>query len=214
MMKKLLFLLFILISVYFFSITQSTAQPNANLFDDLFDNQWHGLFLGATVGYGVTQPGFSIAADKFNEDDKFDNSNSRGTSGSISWRLGYAVSEKTGFYVTSPLLSVQPAVGILRFSSKYPQIYYNVLLGYARTAAYSRITDLNFDRYIITAADTRADKWTLKIGGGTEFRRHYAFELTAGFTRTTIPNAYWETTFRNVHLNELSLFVSFSYWQY
>lgn len=93
-MKKSLFLFLILIFVYLFSITQSRAQPNTNPLDDLFDNQRHGLFLGATVGYGVTQSGLSIAVDRFNEDDKFDNSNSRGTSGSISWRIGYAVSER------------------------------------------------------------------------------------------------------------------------
>ncbi len=89
-----------------------------------------------------------------------------------------------------------------------------MLLGYARTAASSRIIDRNFDRYIVTVPNRQADTWTLKIGIGSEFRRHYAFELTAGFTRTTIPNAYLDTDFRNVHLNDLSLFVSFSYWQY
>ncbi len=213
-MKKSLFLLFVIFSVYVFSISQSPAQQNTNLFDDLIDNKRHGLFLGATLGYGVTQSGLSIAVNKFNEDDKFDNSNSRGTSGSIAWRIGYAFSEKTGFYITSPPLSLQPAIGMIRFSNENPDIYFNMLLGYARTAASERIIDVNFDRYVITVPNRLADTWTLNIGIGKEFRRHYAFELTAGFTRTTIPNAYLDTYFRNVYLNDLSLFVSFSYWQY
>lgn len=213
-MKKLRFLLLVSTGVYLFFVTQSPAQQNTNPLDDLFDNRWRGLFLGATVGYGVTQSGLSTAADKFNEDDKFDNSNSRNTSGSVAWRIGYAVSEKMGFYITSPPLSVQLAIGILRFSDEYPDIYYNGLIGYARTAAASRVIDANFDPYIITVPNTRADTWTLKIGIGKEFRRHYAFELTAGFSRTTISKAYWDSGFRNAHLNELSLFASFNYWLY
>ena len=213
-MKKSLFLLFVSTCVCLFFVTQSPAQQNTNLLDELFDNRWRGLFLGGTVGYGVTQYGLSVSTDKFNEGDKFENANNRSTSGGIRWRLGYATSEKMGFYITSPLLSIQPALGILRFSNEDPDLYYNVLLGYARTAASPRITDANFDQYIIHTGATQADTWTLNLGVGKEFRPHYAVELTAGFTRTTIPNAYWDSTFRNVHVNGLSLFAAFSYWLY
>ena len=215
-MKKSLFLLFVSTSVYLFSITQSPAQSNTSLSSDLSDNRWQGFFLGGTIGYGVTQWGLSVSADEFNEDDKFENLNNRSTSGNIRWRLGYAVSEKMGFYIASPLL--QPALGILRFSDEDPDFYYNALLGYARIPALPRITGTNFDQYFNYIDVTQSDTWTLNLGVGKKFRRHYAIELTAGFTRTTIPNAYpnayWDSTFRSVHLNGLSLFASFSYWLY
>ena len=54
--------------------TQTPAQQNTNPLDDLLDNRWRGLFLGGTFRYGITQSGLSILADRFNEDDKFDNS--------------------------------------------------------------------------------------------------------------------------------------------
>ena len=194
--------------------TQTPAQQNTNPLDDLLDKRWRGLFLGGTVRYGITQSGLSVLADRFNEDDKFDNSNSRRMSGSIQWKLGYAVSEDMGFYITSPFLSVQPAFGVLLFSQQYSNAYYTVQLGYTRMAASSRITTANFDQYILTAGNTPADAWTFNLGIGNEFRQHYAFELTAGFSRITIPNAYWDSGFRNVHLNGLSLFASFNYWLY
>ena len=213
-MKKLRFLLLVSIGVYLFSVTQSSAQQNTNPLDDLLDNRWRGLFLGGTVRYGITQSGLSVLADQFNEDDKFDNSNSRNMSGGLQWRLGYAVSADMGFYITSPFLSIQPAFGGLFFSQQYPDIYYTVQLGYTRMTAASRITAANFDQYILTAGNTPADAWTFNVGIGNEVRRHYAFELTVGFSRITIPNAYWDSGFRNVHLNELSLFASFNYWLY
>ncbi len=213
-MKKLFFLLLVSTSVCLFSITQSPAQQNTNPLDDLFDSRWRGLFLGGTVRYGITQAGLSILTDRFNEDDKFDNSNSRNMSGSIQWRLGYAVSEDMGFYITSPFLSIQPAFGVLFSSQQYPDIYYTLQLGYTRMVASSRITAANFDQYILAAGNTPADAWTFNLGIGNEFRRHYALELTAGFSRITIPKAYWDSSFRNVHLNELSLFASFNYWLY
>lgn len=213
-MKKLRFLLLVSTCICIFSVTQSPAQQNTNPLDDLFDNRWHGLFLGGTVRYGITQSGLSVLADRFNEDDKFDNSNSRSMSGSIHWRLGYAVSEDRGFYLTSSLLSV-PAFGVLLSSQRSPNTYYTVELGYRRTAAAPRITAANFDPYrIITTGNTQADAWTLNLGFGNEFRQRYAFELTAGFSRITIPNAYWDSGFRNVHLNGLSLLASFNYWLY
>ena len=213
-MKKLCFLLLVSTGVCLFSVTQSSAQRNTNPLDDLFDNRWRGLFLGGTAKYGVTQSGLSILADRFNEDDKFDNSNSRNASGGIQWRLGYAVSEDMGFYITSPFLSIQPAFGGLFFSQQYPDIYYTVEFGYTRMAAASRITAANFDQYILAGGNTPADAWTFNLGIGNEFRRHYTFELTVGFSRITIPNAYWDSSFHNVHLNGLSLFVSFNYWLY
>ena len=81
-------------------------------------------------------------------------------SGGAQWRLGYAVSEDMGFYITSPFLSIQPAIGGLFFSKRYPNIYYTVQLGYTRMAASSRIKAANFDQYILTAGDTPADTWT------------------------------------------------------
>ena len=213
-MKKLHFLLLISIGLCLFSVTQSQAQQNTNPLDDLFDSRWRGVFLGGTVRYGVTQSGLSVAIDRFNEDDKFENSNSRNLSGGVQWRLGYAVSESMGFYITSPFLSIQPAFGGLFFSQRYPNIYYTVQLGYTRMAASSKIKAANFDQYILTAGDTPADTWTFNLGIGNEFRRRYAFEFAAGFSRITILNAYWDSVFRNVHLNELSFFASFTYWIY
>lgn len=213
-MKKLCFLLLVSTGVCLFSVTQSSAQRNTNPLDDLFDNRWRGLFLGGTAKYGVTQSGLSILADRFNEDDKFDNSNSRYVSGGVQWRLGYAVSEDMRFYITSPFLSIQPAFGVLFSSQQYSDIYYIVQFGYTRMAASSRITAANFGKYILAGGNTPADAWTFNLGIGNEFRRHYAFELTAGFSRITIPNAYWDSSFRNVHLNGISLFASFNYWLY
>lgn len=158
-MRKLFFLLSVSTGVCLFSVTQSPAQQNTNPLDDLFDNRRRGLFLGRTGEYGITQSGLSILADRFNEDDKFDNSNSRSMSGSVQWRLGYAVSENMGFYITSLFLSIQPAFGGLFSSQQYPDIYYTVQLGYTRMAAASRITAANFDQYILT--DGRRDgAWT------------------------------------------------------
>ena len=213
-MKKLFFLLLVSTGVCLFSVTQSPAQQNTNPLDDLFDNRWRGVFLGGSANYGITQSGLSILADRFNEDDKFDNSNSRNMSGGIQWRLGYAVSEDMRFYITSPFLSIQPAFGVLFSSQQYSDIYYTVQLGYTRMAAASRIATANFDQYILAAGNTSADAWTFNLGIGNEFRQHYAFELTAGFSRITIPNAYWDSSFRNVHLNGISLFASFNYWLY
>ena len=68
--EKLCSLLLVSTSIYLLSITQSPAQQNTNPLDDLFDDQWRGLFLGGTVSYGITQSGLSISADRFNEDDK------------------------------------------------------------------------------------------------------------------------------------------------
>ncbi len=213
-MKKLFSLLLVSTTVYLLSITQSPAQQNTNPLDDLFDDQRRGLFLGGTVSYGITQSGLSIFADRFNEDDKFDNSNSRNLSGNVQWRIGYAVSEYMGFYITSPFLSVQPAFGGLFFSRQFPDTFYTVQIGYTRKAPSSRIADANLDQYILTAGNTPADAWSFHLGIGHEFRTHYAFELTAGFSRITIPNGYWDSGFHNVHLNGLSLFASFNYWFY
>ena len=213
-MKKLRLLLLVSISVSLFTVPQSHAQQNTNPFDDLLDSRWRGLFLGGSVRYGVVQSGLSIVADRFNEDDRFDNSNSRNMSVGTQWKVGYAVSEDMGFYITSPFLSLQPTIGGLFFSKQYPSIYYTVELGYARLVASSRITDADFDHYILTAGNTSADAWTFNLGIGNEFRRHFAIEIAAGFRRIIIPNAYWDSFFRNVYLNELSLFVSFNYWLY
>lgn len=210
-MKTLFSLLLVSTSVCLLSITQSTAQQNTNPFDDLFDDRRRGLFLGGTIRYGITQSGLSIASDRFNEDDKFDNSNSRSLSGNVLWRLGYAVSEYMGFYVTSPFLSVQPAFGGIFFSRQYPDTFYTVQIGYTRTAPSSRIQDANFERKILAPGNTPVDAWSLHLGIGQEFRRHYAFELIGGFSRMTIPNAYWDSGFHNVHLNGLSLIASFNY---
>lgn len=213
-MKKLLLLLLVSISVYLLSTTQSPAQQNSNPFDDLFDDRRRGLFFGGTVRYGITQSGLSISADRFNEDDKFDNSNSRSLSGNVQWRIGYAVSEYMGFYISSPFLSVQPAIGGLFFSKQFPNTFYTVQIGYTRTTPSSRIADANFDQYVLTAGNTPADTWSFNLGIGNEFRRHYTFELIAGFSRITIPNAYWDSGFHNLHLNGLSLFASFNYLFY
>lgn len=213
-MKKIFILLLVSTGVWLFFVTQSSAQQNTNPLDDLFDNRWRGLFLAGTVRYGITQSGLSISTDRFNEDDKFDNSNSRSMSGSVKWRLGYAVSESMGIYIASPFLSVQPAFGLLLFSQQHSNIFYTIELGYTRMAASTRITDANFNQYILTAGHTPADAWTFNLGIGNEFRQQYAFELTAGFSRITIPNAFWDSVFRNVHLNGLSLFVSFNYLLY
>ena len=149
----------ILASVLFITTHCNGRSP----FDDLGDQKWEGFLGGGGVCIGST----------FIQ---------------MQWKLGYATSDHTAFYLTSLATHLNPSLGLMRFIPKYPGYYFHAFL---------RVP--------------RVKHWNLGLGGGYEFRPHFMVELTAGYSRFTIPNESEE--FTNAR-NQITLFASVNYLFY
>ena len=216
-MKLHLLFLFCLTLLCQFSATQSLAQ-RSNPFDDLLDGKREGLFAGGGVAYGLTR--FTISnskGDKPNDSDKEELAKLGGTSGQMQWKIGYATSENLAFYVTSFGTNLDPSLGVMMFSQQYPGYYLNALIGYS-----------SFEATLPSFAEAELDgtenysTWNFGAGVGYEFRPHFMVELTAGYSRLTIPSEYETYSLEtgisyedvNVYFNRITLFASFNYLFY
>ena len=137
------------------TVLEATAAGN-NPFRDLGDNQLAGFFLGGGVGYGITRT----------EDGSAHSSSAR-----TQWKVGYAISEQLGFYVTSAFTDIVPEFGVMwfpeqEFGPSKPLYYLQALIGFY---SYEAREDIN----------------TLSLAGGIgyEFRRHFMCEATAGYNQ-------------------------------
>lgn len=191
--------------------TQTPAQQN-NPLEDLLDSKREGLFAGAGVAYGSTRFTVSYSdRDEPSDQVKGRAANLGGTSGRMQWRLGYATSEKWAFYVTSFGTNLDPSLGIMRFSQQYPGYYLNAFVGYSSF-------DVNLSSISGLDESENYSTWNFGAGVGYEFRPHFMVELTAGYSRLTIPSEYEVYSFDyedfNIYFNRITLFASFNYLFY
>ena len=140
--------------VVIFLCTLATAEAANNPLEELFDNQFEGFFMEAGIGYGITS---------------LEGSSDRSTAGETQWKLGYAISEQTGFYVTSIFTDLEVQFGVMHFYNLRQRNYVTVSIGY-----YSHSSEVH-DWGI--GSDTLA----FTFGLGYEFRQHLAVEGTAGY---------------------------------
>ena len=158
------------------------AAAADNPFADLADNKLAGFFAGGGAGYGITRT----------EDGSAHESSAR-----TQWKVGYAISERLGFYVTSILTDVAPEFGVMwfpeqEFGPSKPRYFLQALIGF-----YSY--------------EAREDISTLSLAGGVgyEFRRHFMFEATAGYNQTQI--SQWGAPTK---LNKITFVASVNYLFY
>ncbi len=199
-----------------FSATQSLAQ-RSNPFDDLLDGKREGLFAGGGVAYGLTRFTVSYSdGDELSESQKEELAKLGGTSGRMQWRLGYATSENLAFYVTSFGTNLDPSLGIMMFSQQYQGYYLNALVGYSSFQT-------KLPSFAGLEEDASYSTWNFGAGVGYEFRPHFMLELTAGYSRLTIPSereAYYSIgggisyEDYNLYFNRITLFASFNYLFY
>ena len=91
-----------------------------NPFEDLIDNRFAGFFSGGGIGYGI---------------DRQENGSASSSAALIQWKLGYAISETFGFYVTSIVADVEPKFGFMwfpkqEFGPSKPRYYLLASIGY------------------------------------------------------------------------------------
>ena len=158
------------------------AAAEDNPFGDLVDNRLAGFFLGGGIGYGITRT---------------EDGSSHSSSVRTQWKVGYAISPRLGFYVTSVFTDLAPEFGLMwfpkqEFRRSKPRYYLQALIGFY---SYESRDDIN----------------TLSLAGGIgyEFRRHFMFEATAGYNQTKI--SQWGAPIEN---NEITFVVSVNYLFY
>ena len=201
-----------------FFATQSPAQQNSP-FDDLLDSRRKGLFAGGGVAYGSTQFRASHSAGELRAGDGDALATLGGTSGGLQWRLGYATSENTAFYVTSFAADLAPSLGVLMFSEKYQGYYLNVLVGYSNY----EVPGTTLPNFVQSEEGTSLTTWSFGAGFGYEFRPHFMIEFMAGYSRLTIPDGYydfdwsdgkWHDRSSDLYLDRITFFASFNYMFY
>ena len=139
-------------------VTLAPTRAASNPFEDLFDNRFNGFFSGAGIGYGITQLEGTLGG-----------SSARSTAGQTQWKLGYAISEQTGFYVTSIFTDLELQFGVMYFYEPKQRYYITALAGYSSHS--SEVHDWGIG----------SDTLTLAGGLGYEFRRHFLVEGTGGY---------------------------------
>ena len=163
--------------------TLGNSAAGQNLFEDLVDNKFAGFFFGGGIGYVITSA-----------EDGSPNSSSVITQ----WKVGYAISERFGFYVTSIFTDIAPKFGFMwspkqEFGPSKPRGYLLASIGY-----YGYNKSDSFYRH----------ESTLSTNGGIgyEFRPHFMFEAAIGYDRTDVSGF--------VNPNEITFGVSANYLFY
>ena len=154
--QKLIYMVVIFLCIL---VTLAPAEAQNNPFEDLFDNKFGGFFTGAGIGYGITHL----------EGGSLDGSSARSTAGQTQWKLGYAISEETGFYVTSIFTDLELQFGVMHFYEPQQRYYVTALIGYSSQSAE------------VHQFGVGSDTLTLAGGLGYEFRRHFVVEGTGGY---------------------------------
>ena len=228
-MKLAALMLIVLVAVltcqiYVSDVAEAQGPAGNNPFEDLLDGKREGLFAGGGVGYGTTRFTSSSSIAETSEEVKAAAANLGGVSGWLHWKLGYATSEHLAFYVTSAATNLEPSLGIMMFSQKYPGYYFNGLVGYS-SFNIADPTIFNEDN-LETESNLDLRSWNLGAGFGYEFRPHFMVEFTAGYSRLTIPararrfvdysivGPIYEYEDYTIHFNRITLFAAFNYLFY
>ncbi len=171
------------------TLTEATASDNP--FADLFDGEFGGFFASAGIGYGITQT---------------EGGSSRTTAAQTQAAIGYAISERLGFYVTSILADLEPQLGLIWFPAqaaqgKVPRYYLKALIGYSSHKSEVHQFGVGTN--------------TLSVGGGIgyEFRRHFVVETTVGYSQTELPTSFAQAS-SSANLDQITLVVSVNYLFY
>lgn len=186
--QKLIYTVVIFLCTF---VTLTTATANDNPFADLFDAKFEGFFGSAGIGYGMTQT---------------EGGSSRSTAAQTQAKIGYAISEKLGFYVTSILADLEPQFGLLWFRAQtvqanIPRYYFKALIGYSSHKSEVHQFGVGTN--------------TLSLGGGIgyEFRRHFVVEATLGYSQSELSTSFAQAS-SSVNLDQIALVVSVNYLFY
>lgn len=169
--------------------TLGNSAAAQNPFQDLADNKFAGFFTGGGIGYGINRQEDGSASS---------------SAALIQWKLGYAISETFGLYVTSIFADVEPKFGFMwfpqqEFGPSKPRYYLLASIGY-----YGYESDPGFNTPSVGAN-------TLSVNGGFgyEFRPHFMFEATVGYDQTEVD--VWGAS---VNRNVITLIASANYLFY
>lgn len=172
------------------TLTEVTASDNP--FADLFDAEFGGFFASAGIGYGITQTEGG--------------GSTRTTAAQTQAGIGYAISERLGFYVTSILADLEPQLGLIWFPAqaahgKIPRYYLKALIGYSSQKSEVHQFGIGTN--------------TLSIDGGIgyEFRRHFVVEATVGYRQTELTTSFAQAS-ASASLDQMRLVAAVNYLFY